>query len=1020
MVTRSEPGRARHTAAYIPLIPAPATWWRPARGWIWLAYLILIAAALPEFFVQYWFNASLGFDTIFFTNVQAQLLLGAGYGAVVFLAVVVPVRLYAVSPGLRSAARDVAAWVALFAAWRAATHYQELLLALYGVPFAKADPVFGHDIGFYVYWLPIIRLTLAGLQWALVLSVAATIVARYDQLQRAALTAGGRVPWSATIGLFCTPWMRRLWDAEGLIVAGFLFVLRYSLLFKNNEDAGVRTGAQYLDVVGVFSTLNYIQVSIAIELALCILLSVWMKRMDATHGWRLRAADAPAALVPGGHRWRPAALAAAAAGLVAIDFLFFAGVAVRNHVFVRPNEPSIQVPFIERHIDATVEGYRLDQVRPVAWHLPKTPLSAEQLLSSKTLQNAPVLPSWVSSLEQPPDVQHLERLKLSSSTMVYGPMLQVFNQQQALRPYYSFTNVDGVRYTVNGEKQMFVSAVRELPSLAFLGPKEWLRYWGSAALMFTHGYGLVMSPANEVDEVGNPRYSSASIPPVVSDPAFEHEPRIYFGEGAKDDYVLTNVRGLKEFDRVTDQATLDFAMPADLASGIRIDSLWKRVMFAFHTRDLTAFLFSNYIDHGQTRVHLRRTPMLRAHSVAPFLFLDSNNHAFIADKRVYWMVNALTTTDQYPYAFRERLGDKADERAVHAFPERTINYGEDSVKIVMDAYSGRITFYKMNDDPIVETWSRVYPDLFRPASEMPDAVRAQRTYPLQWLHIQFDDIYKRYHQADPIQFYNVEDLWDDADEVLGSLGRGLKGFGTSDQSTFSYEGHPMLIDPADLPAGVGIGTPGHLEYAMVWPFTPEGQRNLRSLIVVFQDDDNYGKLVSLQLPQGEFVPGPEQIESYIDNDRPVHQQVTMWIRHASEVIRGHLLVLPVKGDLLYIEPIWVNSTQNELPQLKLFALRYHGSISSGATIRDAIEMRHATVDRPGERLADGGSRRESGLTAAAPESPAIPPAPGSSPPFRSQRTAEPGSQRPRDGTSPARAGQPASRSATGAVRDRRR
>jgi uncharacterized membrane protein (UPF0182 family) len=603
-------------------------------------------------------------------------------------------------------------------------------------------------------------------------------------------------------------------------------------------------------------------------------------------------------------------LAGIATVALAVDLAFFGAVVIRNHVFVKPNEPWIQREFIERHMQATVRGYRLEHVRPVEWALPTAPLDPDELMTSKTLQNAPFLPSWVSSLEAPPDVQHLERLALSDSTMVYGPMLQIFNQQQALRPYYAFTNVDGVRYTVNGEKQMFVSSVRELPSLAFLGPKEWLRYWGSAALMFTHGYGLVMSPANDLDEVGSPRYASANIPPAVTQPVFEHEPRIYFGEGAKDDYVLTNVRGLKEFDRVTDQGWLDVAMPADLPAGIRLDSVWKRLVFAFHTKDLTAFLFSSYIDHTQTRVHVHRTPMLRARTIAPFLFLDSNNHAFIADKRVYWMVNALTTSGNYPYAFREVLGDKADERAVYPFPERTINYGEDSVKIVMDAYSGRITFYQMTDDPIVSTWARVYPDLFRPASAMPEAVRAQVTYPLQWFHVQFDDIYKRYHQKDVIQFYNVEDLWDDADEVLGSLGRGLRGFGTTDQSTFSYEGHPMLIDPADLPAGVNVGTPGRLEYAMVWPFTPEGQRNLRSVIIVFQDPEHYGKVISLQLPQGAFVPGPEQIESYIDNDRPVHQQVTMWIRHASEVIRGHLMLLPVKGDLMYVETIWVNSTQN--------------------------------------------------------------------------------------------------------------
>lgn len=919
-----------------PAIPPPAALWGPVRNWIWVAVTLLILDAIPEYFVQYWFNSSLGFRGIFLTNITAQAMLFFGYGGLVYALLQAPIRLHATSPGLRRASVHVSLWIAIFAGWRAAQHYLAALLAWNGVAFGRTDPVFGHDIGFYVYWLPVLNTALEGAAWALGLSMAATVIARFDTLRRQGILKRPDVPLPARAALFLTPYMRRLWDAEGLVVAGFLFLMRYDLLFADNRDAGVRSGAQYIDVTGVFSTLQYIHVSIGVELALCFLLARWMKSVYERHA---AALDAPADRAGSEFRapGRRLRFETAAVALLALDLLFYAAVVVRNHVFVKPNEPHIQLPYIQRHVDATLEGYRLDRVKVVPWNLDGPPLSPRELLASKTVENAPLLPSWVSQLESPPDVQHLQRLSLSDSLTVYGPMLDIFNQQQSLRPYYRFTGVDAVRYRVNGEKRMFVSAVRELPSLAFLGPKEWLRYWGSAALMFTHGYGLVMSPANRIDDVGNPLYVSEGVPPRTSDATFAHEPRIYFGEGAKDDYVLTNVRGLKEFDHATAQFRQDFAMPSDLRAGIHIDSLLKRLMFAFSTRDLTAFLFSSYIDHDATRVHIRRTPILRARSIAPFLFLDSNTYAAVVDGRVVWMINALATSDKYPYAYREVLGDKADERAVHPFPERTVNYAEDAVKITMDAYSGEIVFYQMTDDPIVSSWARVYPHLFRRGSTMPAAARAQITYPLQWFHLQFDDIYKRYHQTDPIQFYNVEDLWDDADEVLGSLGRGLKGFGSTDQSTFSYEGHPMLIDPGDLPGTAGIGSPGDPEYCLAMPFTPEGQRNLRALIVAFQDPDHYGEILSLQVPQGRFVPGPEQIESYIDNDRPVHQQVTMWMRHGSEVIRGHMTVLPVKGDLLYVETIWVNSTQNELPQLKLVAVRYRGRIASGPTLKEAIE-----------------------------------------------------------------------------------
>jgi uncharacterized membrane protein (UPF0182 family) len=296
----------------------------------------------------------------------------------------------------------------------------------------------------------------------------------------------------------------------------------------------------------------------------------------------------------------------------------------------------------------------------------------------------------------------------------------------------------------------------------------------------------------------------------------------------------------------------------------------------------------------------------------------------------------------YPYSFREVLGDKADERAVEPFPERRVNYVEDSVKATVDALSGEVHLYQIADDPIVRAWAKAFPGLFERGDTMPRAVREQLNYPLQWFHLQFDDIYKRYHMDDPIEFYNVEDLWDDADEALGSLGRGLDEYGTADEMTFSYEGFNALIDPADLPPGSHAGAPGTLQYAMVMPFTPEGGRNLRSLVVALQDPGSYGRLINLRVPQGVFVPGPEQADTIIDTDSQVNQQIALWIRHASEVVRGHTLVLPVKGDLIYIEPLWISSIQNSLPEIKLFSVVYKGRCVMATSVQEAI----AYLDRP--------------------------------------------------------------------------
>lgn len=909
-----------------PYIPPPSTLYRPFVAWTWFLFAVVLLDAVPDLFVQYWFNQSLGYRTIFWTNLQMQLTVFMAYGILLTLAVYLPVRLHARSRTLRKAGLHGALWIGIFGGWILAQQYEQFLLALHGVPFGRVDPVFARDIGFYVYFLPLARIVLASLDIAILMSAASCIVARWDELTSTRELRRPDLGVWAKLGAFAVPYVSAMLYLWGAVATAQLYLRRYGLLVKDNEPAGVRTGAAYVDLTGILSSLNNMYVFVAVELGLCAVAGVVLSRLYKHYR----------GLTPSLSIRRPVWVGA---GLVALELCFALGVLARDYIFVQPNEPHIQREYIRRHIDATTSAYRLAEVEVHEWTPPDHPLSPARLQASKTVQNAPILPPWVSYLEEPPDIQHYQRMSLSDSTMVFGPLLQIYEQEQRLRPYYKFLSVDATRYVIDGEKRMFASAVRELPSLAMIGRQEWLKYWGSAALLFTHGMGLVMSPVNQVDAAGGPTYASSDVPPRVAHEVLEHEPRIYFGEGAKDEYVLTNIRHLKEFDFATAQGREEFTFPDGLTEGIPVDSFFKRLMFAAHTRDVTAFLFSRYIDPARTRVHVRRTPLARIRHLAPFLFLDSNSYAFVADKRVLWMVNALTTSDQYPYSFREILGDKADERAVEEFPERVINYAEDSVKATVDAYTGRVHLYKRTDDPIVSTWARIYPDLFEPYSAMPGPVEAQLTYPLQWFHIQFDDIYKRYHQRDPIEFYNVEDLWDDADDTLGSLGRGLSGFGTGDQMTFSYEGYDLLLDPADMPRGVHIGAGGDLQYAMLMPFTPEGGRNLRGLIVALQDPGSYGRLISLQIPQGMFVPGPEQVDAYIDNDRPVHQQVTMWIRHATEVMRGRTLLLPVGGDLFYLETIWVNSLQNDLPQLKLMAVRYRDRITSASTLNAAIGKR---------------------------------------------------------------------------------
>jgi uncharacterized membrane protein (UPF0182 family) len=929
--------------ASFPTIPRPFQIWRSISFWISLVYVLTILRAIPQIIVDYWFLQNMGRQSIFWTNFTVYIVLFAVCIIFFALFITIPVKKFAVSPVLREIGIHAGIWIGIFAGWFLSLYYKQYLLAFNSMPFGEQDPVFGKDISFYVFSLPAIRVTLTLITALAVAGAAAAIIARYNQLRSQGVLDSTDKSLSAKIGMMITNPLNVYLLIFGLSMVIRTYFSRYGILFKNNEESGVRLGAEFLDLEGVFNTLNMINISVLVELGIMITVGLTLFKL-MKFGLKVSVPKKPDEEAPVPVKFSLRVPARIILVLLAIDLVFYVGVVLKDHLIVAPNEPTIQVPYIKRHIAATLKGYQLDEIKTVDWRPPEEPVSVEQILESKTIQNAPILPTWVSRLEEPPDLQHFERVQAAGDTLVYGPVLQLYEQEQQLRPYYQFISVDGVRYTIDGEKRMYASAVRELPSLGMRGPKAWLRHWGSAALMYTHGLGLVMSPANQINDEGSPKYVLHSVPPVAERPEFEAEPRIYFGEGTKEDYILTNINYLKEFDHATNQFRKETVYPVDLKNGIPMNSLFKRLIFAMDTMDIREFMFTKFIDHKKTRIHIYRTPMQRIQQIAPFLFLDSNPYAFIADKKILWMVNALTTTKDYPYSFREFLGDKADERAVEEFPERTINYAEDSVKICVDAYTGDVRFYKITDDPIISTWARIYPDLFEPSSSMPESVEAQLTYPLQWFHIQFDDIYKRYHQQHPIEFYNVEDLWDDGDEVLGSLGAGLTEFGTGDQMTFSYEGYNILVDPADLPEGSDIGESGDLQFAMIMPYTPEGARNMRSLVMALQDPGNYGKLINFRVPQGVFIPGPEQADTSIDNDAQVNQQITLWVRHGSEVVRGHTILLPVGGDLIYIEPLWIVSLQNTLPQIKLFSVVYRGRTTMGVTLEDAFRLFDITED----------------------------------------------------------------------------
>jgi len=935
-------------------MPAPVA---PSGHKLWtravtLASILVILFTLDKISVllaHYWLLESLDLQSVFWTNFRMGAVLYVvalvGYAAAAWIpAFLHPLKTrgWIMAPGFL---------LATIAAYLLALHYGDFLFGAQAIGFGEDDPVFGRDLGFYVFDLPYLwviwQFLLGGALVFFGSAVACAFAVRgrgEPPAHRSRLGAflGGIASWPVRLGVLLV----------GVVAAAGVWLGRYDLLVWDNTDSSVYVGADVLDVTGVLSNLNYINVTTLVVVGITLAL-VWLLGQLA----RAVRRDADDEQEPASSKVRWGLAAGLILGIVALDFAFKVGVEVRDLVAVKPNEPVVQLPYIARHVDATRAAYGLEDIEAIDF-MPNgqdAPLpDAETLLAGATLRNAPLWPGFQAYLERLLDPHHAERIvQTGGDPMIYGPTLDIFQQEQKLRTYYRFLSVDNVRYELDGEKRMLVSAVRELP---LFEPVPWLNYWGQRYMLFTHGFGVAMAHAGELTDEGTPAFVSFDIPAKVTDPtlALENE-RVYYGEGAET-MAFSNVDRMKELDYPTDQDRAELLLPEDVRTGIYLDSTLKRFVLGWRSGRLSEFLFSDLIK-DDTRVHYMRTPLQRLEQVAPFLYLDTNPYAVVADGRLTWIVNGLSTSDRYPYSMRGELGDKSDERTPFPHPTRWINYVEDSVKATVDAFDGRIRLYRISDQPVISTWAAVYPELFAPADAMPEDVRRQLTYPVHLFHLQFDDLYIYYHMADPMYFFNLEDMWDDGDEVLGPVLDSGKAI------TFSIEPYPLLLPSG----GLLPQSEEQVQYAMAMVFTPEKALNLRAIPIVYQDWPDYGKKMVLQVPKGTYVMGPEQADAVIDQEPSISQKLSWWNRRGMEVIRGHTIALPLRhagGDeVLYVEPIFLRSEQNPVSQLKKVAVVFRDKVALGDTLADGLRevlALHRSVAPTDEGAGKGGPPAHAG------------------------------------------------------------
>jgi uncharacterized protein len=735
-----------------------------------------------------------------------------------------------VDPHRRPVLAALLAVIGLVSGITAAGNWRTWLLFANRTSFGRTDPQFHLDISFFVFDYPFLRLVLSYLFAAVLLSLVVAAGAHYLYGGLVPQRRGERASTAARTQLFV------LAGVFVLLKAAAYWVDRYGIDFS--QRGVVRTGASYTDVNAILPAKTVLAVIALICGALFLV-----------------GAIARRSLLP-----------AIGLGLLVLSAVLLGGVypAVIQQFVVKPNELARESPFLRREIAATRTAWGVSGVR-VTQYSGVSSLPASQLASA-----AAAVPD----------------LRLADP----GVLSPAFQQLQQVKSYYQFVPVlDMDRYPVpggSGAPQDTVIGVREMS-----GPPAGQDSWVNAHLVYTHGYGVVAASAGSVQANGNPSFTESDIPP--SGTLGSYQPRIYFGQG-ETSYVIAGGRGQDEFDYPDNAAGGQHDSTYHGGGGVPVGSALGRLLYAVKFRQLN-ILLSGAIN-SQSRILYVRDPVSRVEKVAPFLTLDGDAYPVVAGGQVDWVVDGYTTSDFYPYS--ERLPLQASTTSSYApggaFAGQggQVNYIRNSVKAVVNAYTGQVTIYQWGGrDPVLTAWSRAFPGLIRPQSQIPAALRAHLRYPQGLFSLQ-RQVLTQFHETNPATFYAGQDFWQvPADPATGPAGPP----GQADQPPY----YLTLTMP---------GQPGP-EFSLVTSLTQRGRPNLAALLTVNSDPGSpgYGRLQILQLPQNTATLGPEQASNDFQSDPAASIELTQLRKGGSQVTFGNLITLPLGGGLLYAQPVYVSA-----------------------------------------------------------------------------------------------------------------
>jgi uncharacterized membrane protein (UPF0182 family) len=793
----------------------------------------------------------------------------------------------AIDPHRRLLLGVLLAVIGLISGVTAAGAWRTWLLFINQVPFHIKDRQFHLDLSFFVFTYPFIRLVLSYLFWAVLLSLVLAVLVHYLY---GGLRMQGRRP-KVTVATQAHLFV--LFGSFVLLKAVAYWVDRYGIDFS--QRGAVTTGASYTDVNAVLPA----KTVLAVIAIICALL-----------------------FFAGAARRSPM-LPAVGFGLLVLSAILIGGLypAIIQQFVVKPNELAKETPYIQREIDSTRQAYGITSATVSVHGYPATADTSSSSLAS--------------------DVSGLQGMRLLDPDVVS----QTFQQLQQIKSYYQFPSelaMDRYRLPGGGPlPQDTVVAVRGMG-----GPPAGQGNWINTHLVYTHGFGVVAATANSVQSDGNPSFVESQIPPTGQ--LTLRQPRVYFGQQQNTYAIVGGPAG-------SHQEELDYPSNGGQQNntyrgggGVSVGSPLNRLLYAIKFRELN-ILLSGAIN-SDSKILYDQQPLARVAKVAPFLTLDGESYPVVADGQIWWVVDGYTTTDLYPYSQRVGLAQAtstsdAPGGSVAGQQVGQLNYIRNSVKAVVNAYTGAVTLYAWDQhDPILQTWMRAFPGIIKPKRDIPSYLMPHLRYPPDLFEVQ-RQVLGQYHVLSAQSFYGGQNFW-----------------AVPNSPSDSQASQPPYYQTMTMP---GVAT----QFSVTSSLVQRGRQNMAAYLAVDSDPQSagYGMIRVLQLPQDTAILGPQQVQGTFESDPNISSQLSLYRQNGSKVIEGDLITLPVAGGLIYEEPFYIqaagaagSTSTGSYPVLKRIAVSFDGNIGFGPTLQNALSQVIPGLSGSGSNTGSGTSSGSGG------------------------------------------------------------